>query len=225
MPNLQLPPLPLDEWRATRDTIQGYSQVLGAVRAELAPRQKHSGHRSLRVAAVGLTTAPIPHEALTFEMLLDFTAHQLALRSSRGQRWETALCGQSPAEFSRQARASLDAMGVERDVDLGKFSGSDAGTYDTAMVGRFWSALSQIDGVLKRFKGEQRRETSEVQLWPHHFDIAMLWFSGRLAPGTDASIPRNSDEQMNFGFSTGDASIPEPYFYATVWPRPEGLSN
>ena len=51
----------------------------------------------------------------------------------------------------------------------------------------------------------------------------MLWFTGRHVPGEDPANPRRFDEQMNFGFSTGDASLPEPYFYATAYPLPAAL--
>jgi hypothetical protein len=37
------------------------------------------------------------------------------------------------------------------------------------------------------------------------------------------SSPCDADEQMNFGFSTGDGGIPEPYFYATAYPLPAAL--
>ena len=59
----QFPPLPLAEWQATRTTLHGYAQILGAIRGSLSPRQKHSGHRSLLVAGSGLTTTPIPGPA------------------------------------------------------------------------------------------------------------------------------------------------------------------
>jgi hypothetical protein len=51
----------------------------------------------------------------------------------------------------------------------------------------------------------------------------MLWFSGRLVPGKDPSNWDHSREQMNFGFSTGDDEIPEPYFYITAYPFNEEL--
>jgi hypothetical protein len=51
----------------------------------------------------------------------------------------------------------------------------------------------------------------------------MLWFSGRLIPGVDPADEENADEQMNFGFTPGDGGIPEPYFYVTAYPRPDGL--
>jgi hypothetical protein len=59
-----------------------------------------------------------------------------------------------------------------------------------------------------------------VQLWPHHFDLALLWLSGRRVPGQDPNDPEYADEQMNFGFSAGDEGIAEPYFYATAYPTP-----
>jgi|SRR5581483_1228782 len=57
----------------------------------------------------------------------------------------------------------------------------------------------------------------------HHFDLALLWFSGRKVPGQDPNDAENADEQMNFGFSVGDEGIPEPYFYITAYPLPKNF--
>jgi hypothetical protein len=89
-------------------------------------------------------------------------------------------------------------------------------------VRSFWRTLAQIDAVLKEFRAGLRRESSPVQLWPHHFDLALNWFSGRLVPDQDPDDAEYADEQMNFGFSTGDEGIPEPYFYVTAYPVPAG---
>ncbi|MEW8193271.1 MAG: DUF5996 family protein, partial [Candidatus Thiodiazotropha sp.] len=72
----------------------------------------------------------------------------------------------------------------------------------------------------KAFKGGLREETSPVQLFPHHFDLAVNWFSGRLVPGADPADEEHADEQMNFGFVTGDESIPDAYLYVTAYPEP-----
>jgi hypothetical protein len=65
--------------------------------------------------------------------------------------------------------------------------------------------------------------TGPVQLWPHHFDLAMVWFSGRTVPGVDTADEETAEEQMNFGFSTGDDGISDPYFYITAYPLPAEL--
>jgi hypothetical protein len=217
------PSLPLADWQPTRDTLHGYSQVIGAVRGALSPRQKHSAHRSLRVAAAGFTTTPIPAGSLTFELLLDLAGHRLVLSTNQGEQWQQRLRGQSLAAFTEDVLDGLGLIGVQPDIDRKNFTSTAATAYDAEAVERFWLALSQIDAALKRFRGELRGETTDVQLWPHGFDLAMLWFSGRLVPGADPNVPRDADEQMNFGFSTGDAGLPEPYFYVTAYPLPAAL--
>jgi hypothetical protein len=32
-------------------------------------------------------------------------------------------------------------------------------------------------------------------------------------------------EQMTFGFATGNATLPDPYFYATAYPMPDNLTE
>jgi len=220
----QFPSLALADWPATRDTLHGYAEILGAVRGSLSPSQKYSSHRSLLAAAAGLTTGPIPYGLLTFELLLDLAGHRLVLTTSHGRLWQQRLRGQSQAAFFDEVTGALAAQGISVNLDRTQYANAAAGVYDIAAVERFWEALAQIDQVLKRFKGELRGETSAVQLWPHHLDMAVLWFSGRRVPGQETAKPASADEQMNFGFSTGDGGIPEAYFYITAYPLPTALA-
>jgi hypothetical protein len=218
------PPLPLDEWRATRDTIQGYTQVVGKIRRAMTPHQRHWFHINLRTAALGLTTTPIRNGNIAFELLLDFTGHQLVVSTSTGDWAEVDLDGQSAQEFCEEVTRALDEIGIAVDIDSEQFNDDD-GTYDPDYVEDCWQALSQIDLVLKEFLGQLRGRKGPVSLWPHHFDLAGLWFTGRLVPDQDPDDEETADQQMNFGFSTGDEGIPEAYFYITAYPWPDGLEN
>ncbi len=86
-------------------------------------------------------------------------------------------------------------------------------------------ALSLIDAVFRSFAAGLRGEILGPQLWPHHFDLAVLWLSGRQVPGEDPQDEEAADESMNFGFSTGDEGISSPYFFATAYPSLDGLSR
>ncbi len=217
------PLLPPDHLHPSRDTIHTYSRVLGAIRRALSPPQKHWWHVSLQAAATGLTTTPIPGGNVAFEMLLDLTGHEFCLSTNDGDWWDMGLRGQSGREFVDETLGALRTLGIDVQIDRSKFSDSRRRPYDAAIVEDFWLAASQIDLLLKRFQGELREETSPVQLWPHHFDFSLRWFSGRLVPGVDPADAENADEQMSFGFSTGDSSVPEPYFYITAYPWQEAL--
>lgn len=219
------PPIPLANWQATRDTLTIYAQLLGKIRRALTPKQKHWWHVSLRVISVGLSTTPIPAGNKTVQLILDFTIHRLFILTSHGERHEIPLQGQSASAFCTEVLDALAELDIEPDVDRDLFADDTARVYDETAVSTFWQALSQIDVALKTFKHSFRGESSPVQLWPHHFDLAVVWFSGRLVPDQDPANEEYADEQMNFGFSTGDDTIAEPYFYVTAYPTPDTFAQ
>ena len=225
MTQLTFPPLQLDKWEPTRNTIQSYAQVIGKVRHTFSPAQKHWWHVGLHTRATGLTTTPILANGLIIELQLDFCEHRLLITTNQGERLEIPLEGQSPAEFCTEVCDALATWGIQSDENEVKFEDDTPGVYDKTAVSTFWTAFSQIDSIFKIFKASLREETSLIQLWPHHFDLAMLWLSGRLIPDQDPANAENADEQMNFGFVTGDGGIPEPYFYVTAYPVPENFTD
>jgi hypothetical protein len=97
--------------------------------------------------------------------------------------------------------------------------------YDFDAVDRYRRSINWIAGILAAFKGRLREGTSPVEVFPHHFDLAMNWFSGRLVPGVDPNDEESADEQMNFGFVTGDDSIDNADFYVTAYHQPEGWTD
>ena len=219
-----LPDLSLESWRATRDTVRAYAETLSAVRKTMAPREKHWWHISLRVTAVGLTTTPIVAGDRVVELLLNLVDHRLCVASNRGAPAGAELHGQSAAAFLDQVLEALAGMGVEPEIDRAKFTATEAQTYDRAAIARYWQVLPLVDGMLRRLKSGHRGESGAVQFWPHHFDVALLLFTGRRVPGADPADEESADENMNFGFLPGDEGIPEPYFYATAYPTPPGLA-
>ncbi len=217
------PALQQTELQASLATLRSYALILGKIRRALSPRQKHWSHVSLRATATGLTTTPIPGGQITFELLMDLASHKIALTTSHGEHWHKPLRGQSAKTFFDEVLTALAAIGIHPEFDPGFSVGDDEGDYDAASVGQYWQAFSQIDAIFKHFRAGLRQETSPVQFWPHHVDLAMLWFSGRLVPGVDPDDEESAAEQMNFGFAPGDEGVPEPYFYITAYPLPDGL--
>jgi hypothetical protein len=230
MKQLEFPPLPLDGWKTTRDTLHGYSKVLGRIRRTFTPRQKHWWHASLRVTDSGITTGEIPaperdgnpHDNDLFEINLDLRQNRLMVTTSWGVWWEMPISGQPPLTFYNQVQAALETMGIFVEYDRSDLEAVDT-PYDVSTAGAYAQALSSINAVMNQFKAELHGETSPVQLWPHHFDLALMWLTGRRVPGIDPANEEYADEQMSFGFSTGDGGIPEAYFYATAYPWPDGI--
>jgi len=215
------PILGLSEWRATRDSLHQYARINGAIRQSLAPARKHSWHLALRAAATGITTGPLQLDGRTFSLSLDFARHQQVVTASDGGRVSFPLRGQSVTAFFGTTVKAMRTLDIRHRWLLPDWADDEPGAYDPDAVARYWQVTTQVHAVLGRFQSELREETSPVQLWPHHFDLAMNWFSGRRAPDTDLADAQDADEQMTFGFSTGDAAIDAPYFYVTAYPTPE----
>lgn len=219
----RFPDLSLPGWQGTRDTLHGYCRLLGAIRRSANPRQRHWAHVTLRVVPEGLITTPIPSDDGNFGLRLDLVHHALRILTSEGQSLELPVEGQSLERFYSEVMAALKGLELDVEIEAEPFSDNSPGEWDLKAVGRYRQALVRIDSVFKAFKGEQRQETSPVQLFPHHLDLALSWFSGRQVPGQDPETEEWSDEQMTFGFATGDEAITEPYLYATAYPEPEGF--
>ena len=218
----QLPTLSLNDWKPTRDTLHQYARIIGKIRSRYMPRSKHWWHITLSVSARGFTTTPFPVAGQNLELTLDLVAHQLLIASSDGWSAAIPLAGQSAAGLCRLLSAMLAAAGIELEPDLlAAFDGEESLAYDVKAIGRFNQAINWVDSVFKTFKGGLREETSPVQIFPHHLDLSMNWFSGRRVPDVDPADEENADEQMNFGFVSGDDSISDAYFYATAYPAPD----
>lgn len=218
--------LTLSEWEPTRDTLHQFARILGALRGSYMPKSKHWWHITLSVSARGLTTTPFPIAGQSLEMILDLAAHRLVIQSSEGWDASQALAGQSPASLCRWINTTFAAGEATLEPDiLARFDGESILPYDPEAMGRFRRVINWVDAAFKTFKGMLREETSPVQMFPHHMDVSMNWFSGRLVPGVDPADEESADEQMNFGFVTGDASVPDAYFFATAYPVPDNWTD
>src|SRR5262245_54740922 len=107
------PPLPLAEWRATRETLHMWTQMVGKVKLALSPAQNHWWHVALYVSPRGLTTGPVPCGDRTIELLFDFLDHGLVLTCSDGATKTMPLLARSVASFHEELLAVLQALHVD----------------------------------------------------------------------------------------------------------------
>jgi len=225
MTRQQFPQLDSDAIRATRDALHAYARVLGGWCKSARAQRKHWWHASLRPSPTGLTTGVIRAGA-DFELELDFVASQLRVRST-GTDFVEDLNGQSAASVAAWLDERLVAIGVEPSLAPGDEVRSDASfaNYSAAQARSLHESLASVSTALENFRAAIREETSPIQVWPHHFDLSMIWLPGQKIPGQDPADEEYSDKQMNFGFAFGDDAINEPYLYVTAYPLPEAMPS
>ena len=210
---------------STRDALHAYARLLGAWLKNSRPKRKHWWHASLRPSLNGLTTGVISAGA-DFEIELDLRDSSLIARIANGEQLSESLVGQPATVLAAKLQQFVGANGVDEGVFPAEIEEGPGGYpgYSDEQANEIAGALSAIAAAMQCFRAGIREETSPIQVWPHHFDLSMVWLPGDKVSGQDPNNEEYADKQMNFGFTFGDEGIPEPYLYVTAYPEPAGLS-
>ena len=239
--DIQFPPLPIEEWEDTKDTLHLFLQIVGKIKLALFPKMNHWWHVPFYVSVRGLTTGPIPYEDMVFEMEFNFRdkEHTLKMETSEGDSRTISLQSLSVARFYESIFSGLGELGIVAGIkpvpyDIPEITEPFAtdyehNTYDEEYVNRFWRILVQAYSIFQVFRGWFIGKSSPVHFFWHHADLALTLFSGRPAPVEENADPvrreASSHEIISFGFWAGDQNLREPAFYAYMYPQPAGFMN
>jgi hypothetical protein len=233
------PPLPLEEWEATRDTLHMWTQIVGKIRMVETPKINHWWNVTLYVTPRGLTTSATPWGSESFCINFDFINHQLVITTSLGAVRSMPLLARPVAEFYQELMSLLSAIGIrpkfstlpsELDNPIRFENDTTHASYDPAAAHRFWRALVQIERVMQEFRARFTGKCSPVHFFWGSFDLAVTRFSGRPAPPHPewGPIEREaySAECSSAGFWPGGGSAaPEAMFFSYAMPAPEGFAE
>jgi hypothetical protein len=242
MSNNTFPPMPLDAWRPTKNTLHLYLQIVGKIRLAMHPRINHWWHVPLYVSPRGLTTRSIPYHGDNFEIEFDFKDHSLKISTSSGEYEDFSLYdGLTVADFYSSLFSNLAKLGIEPKIWAVPYEApsttpfaqdTENKSYDREYVERFHHILVAVDDILEEFRGRFIGKSTPVHLFWHSFDLALTRFSGKAAPPMPEAnmVTREaySHEVISFGFWFGDDkpnSVAAPAFYSYTAPEPAGLTD
>lgn len=232
-----LPPLPLEEWEPTKDTLHLWAQMVGKTRLALMPMRNHWWNVTLYPSARGLTTRRMPVEAHNLELEIDLVDHRLSARATNTEAGFELHDGLSVAEFHRSLTDTLSSVGVRANIRAEPFgvvtttpfsADHQHASYDADAVSRFLHVLQWSADVLEEFAGWYCGKASPVHVFWHSFDLATSRFSGRrapVAPADPVNAEAYSHEVISFGFWAGDRSNPYPAYYSYTAPEPVGFTE
>ncbi len=218
------PSLGYEVFSETRSGLHSFAMLLGSYNRVFAYAQKHWWHISLKPTVDGFTTGVLQSDSKLFELILNFRLLKVELHIEGMHVQEFSLAGESAASLQEKLEVVFSGVGIRTLPDQGKL---DTHQYridqlQSVDIAHVYGRLAQC---LARFRSEVSLETSPVQLWPHHFDLAMLVLTGRKIQGQDPENEEVSDEQLNIGFVSGDQGISEAYFYITFYPDEKRLEK
>lgn len=218
------PLLALSDWKETRDTLQKYCRMVGAIREAISIPLPYSYQTNLKISDKGFTTSRLPKKTsspeLTFEVVLDLEYRRLVIESNFREPMRVALTGQSLNALCDETCSLMVYIGIAPPLEKPSFLDGTRGRFDAEPLLTYWKAVSVVNKILNEIKLELGREAGQVQLRPDDLSLNLGWFC-------DDDCTKNSRgiERVEFGFSTGDEIVPELYFYVSAFPEIEMLTE
>lgn len=236
------PPIPLERWADSKETLHRFAQVIGKIRLASSVRRNHWWNVPYHVTGRGITTRPmgLVDGNQIFTVDFDFVEHLLIATAVDGRAASFPLVGQSVSSFYRCSVDALRSIGVEPVIehphpfdlpDAGRDFDQDTAhaAYDPFWVNRYWQVLSQVSLVLEESAAGFSGKISPVHHFWHTFDVAVTRFSDRPVdqpPNVDpVTREAYSREVISSGFWFGDEAVPRPAFYSYAAPEPPGLAD
>ena len=222
-------PLPgSDQRRLSEARLQAHYAVqwlARTARAYIQP-QPDDGHTSLLWdrSLDGLMTQALPDGT---RLSLQFAGLTLALHGGAGPMQSFSLHKQTDAQARQWLGTQLAALGFTAGAldaaspyELPTHAIARGAAYDAAggadalqeLAAWYGNAELLLSG-LQRQMLQQKRAASPVCCWPHHFDLATLITLPTRTAGVTGYI--------GAGLSPGDHYYDEPYYYVSVYPRPD----
>lgn len=241
-PRTEWPPLPLDAWSDTLDTLHMWTQVVGKIRMMRSPLINHWWQVPLYVTPRGLGTGSIPHGTRLFDMEFDFVDHRLRVRASDGASAEVEMRPRSVASFYRELMDVLGQMDLGTAIRLGPVEvekpipfdvDEEHASYDGEAAHRCWQILARSACVMEEFRARFLGKSSPVHFFWGGFDLAVTRFSGDEAPEHPGGFPHMPDwvtreayshRVSSAGFWPG-TGLGEPAYYAYAYPAPDGYAQ
>ena len=210
-----LPSLP-DDFEPTRATLHAYAHAIGAVpRAHAEPHDKW-WHVSLKVKPHGLETNKMTlPDGRSFNLRLDLTTHEVVVAVSDGTDTRIPLTdGLTGTEMGDRVIQTVATLGLDGEYNRDKFESDEPREYEPEAAATFFQALANVSHVFSHYLQSLDGPVSQVQLWPHHFDLAGEWFGTRVETYEEEGAATEYPSQLNLGFYPAGRA----YFYSNPWP-------
>jgi len=220
----------IDKARLSEARLQAHyaAQWLARFARAYVPHQPDDGHTCLiwDRAIEGFKTQP---SKIGMRLSLQVSNLTLALINGGGPATAQSivLSGRTDAEVRKWLGSHLNKINVNpRDLDapspykISAHTNAKGAPYNAVASAdaltelAVWFANAEILlSQIQRQLTERKLMASPVCCWPHHFDLATL-----------ATLPKHAADATGYvgiGLSPGDNYYDEPYFYVSVYPKPD----
>jgi hypothetical protein len=208
------PSLQEQQYVKTRRRIHSIAELIGRFREAFVQPIAKNDNLWLSVVNKGFCTPPMNN---LNELEIGFNAEILCVEIANNQDKyvSIAVTGKSLSELcSEMLDALKNDFGVDVTLQADEFDSARKIEIDPEAAQEFLLQFVKFSDLLTAFHKNiafNDGVKTQINLWPHHFDNAFKWFSGRKID--------EIDEFIGIGVSNGDEMYELPYIYMTIYPE------
>jgi hypothetical protein len=210
----ELPLIDEQQYIKTRRRVHSIARLVGRLREVMIEPIAKNDNLWLNAADKGFSTPPMArYNDLEIGFNMEILCIEIA--DDKNRYGSVSVTGKTMQELAAEVLDVLkNDFALTPAIEAGEFDGTRKIEIEPEAAGSFLQQLiwfsAAINGFHKKIAFNDGVKT-QVCLWPHNFDNAFKWFSGRKID--------ESDEFMTIGVSNGDDMYELPYMYMTIYPE------
>lgn len=203
---------PLSNWETTRDALHQVSLIVGAIRVASSEPLANDLQYSLTVTQRGVSTSELK---IGGEVTFDFASFTLTYHSPNTDGFTIDATEHTQQSLMQATLNEFAKLNIELEPSLKHIVHDNPLKVDKSLAQDYLTTVDAIYTALARFRAKLSGGMSPIVIWPHHFDMAFMWFATE-------SMDEHTAPHLALGFAPFSDGIDRPYFYAYGWSQKTG---
>jgi len=202
----------LKDWTATRDALHQVSLVVGAIRVASSDALPNDLQFSVAVIEGGISTTELN---VGGELTFDFSSFTLTYHQDDGDGFTIDATDYNQKSLMQTVLDEFGKLNISLEPSMKHITHDEPFTINKSLTQDYATVIDEVYTALARFRAKLSGGMSPIVIWPHHFDMAFMWF---------ATMNMNEHEapHLAIGFAPFSDGINRPYFYGYAWSKDTG---
>ncbi len=202
----------LSNWETTRDALHQVALTIGAIRVASSDPLANDLQYSLTVTQGGVSTSDLK---IVGELKFDFASFSLTYLSSENDGFTIDATNHTQQSLMKAILEEFAKMDIILEPSMKHIVHDNPFEINKSLAKDYATTIDTIFTALARFRARLSGGMSPIVIWPHHFDMAFMWFATE-------SMDEHTAPHLAIGFAPFSDGINRPYFYGYGWSQETG---
>jgi hypothetical protein len=202
----------LSNWEATRDALHQVAQIVGAIRVASSDALANDLHYSIAVTQSGVSTTELN---IGGEVKFDFAQFTLTYHRSAGDGFTIDATYYNQKSLMQAVLDEFTKLDIHIEPSMKHITHDNPFEIDKSLAQDYVTVMDELYTALARFRAKLGGVMTPIVIWPHHFDMAFIWFATE-------NMDEHKAPHLAIGFAPFSDGIERPYIYGYGWSEETG---